>query len=227
MATATRKAPKPAKKPAKPAKPAAKAVKAPAKAKPTNGHTKRGKAERADIVESDPTLFTPLTPGEAADALRTLTEDRRLGNMAKVGRYRVIACEPLVVKPPHWMAGHRLARVVVYDYAADRCVDACVDLDAGIVAHLDITRSQPMLSRDEEAMAIGVAVNDDRVRAKLQLGDEALVAMHYWGRSEQDLAYSRRSAAVMFGRPGSHPTVVAVVDLLDNLVTDVVPASQW
>jgi Cu2+-containing amine oxidase len=227
MATATRKAPKPAKKPAKPAKPAAKSAKPAAKAKPTNGHTRRGKGERSDVVESDPTLFAPLTPGEAADALRTLTEDRRLGNMAKVGRYRTIACEPLVVKPPHWMAGHRLARVVVYDYAADRCVDACVDLDAGIVAHLDITRSQPMLSRDEEAMAIGVAVNDDRVRAKLQLGDEALVAMHYWGRSETELAYARRSAAVMFGRPGSHPTVVAVVDLIDNLVTDVVPASQW
>jgi hypothetical protein len=220
MATAKKTASKaPAKKPAKVAKP--------------NGSPKKtaGKVarpdRRADVAQADPTLFSPLTPGEIADALRTLTEDRRVGNMAKVGRYRVIACEPLVVKPPHWMAGHRLARVVVYDYAADRCVDACVDLDAGIVAHLDITRSQPMLSRDEEAMAIGVALEDDRVRAKLQLGDEALVAMHYWGRSEQDLAYARRSAAVMFGRPGSHPTVVAVVDLLDNLVTDVVPASQW
>jgi len=235
MATATRKASKPAAKapPKKTAKPALKSEK-PAKpqakgqrtTKPTNGHSAR-RGAGADVVAADPTLFAPLTPGEAADALRTLTEDRRLGNMAKVGRYRVIACEPLVVKPPHWMAGHRLARVVVYDYSTDRCVDACVDLDAGVVAHLDITRSQPMLSRDEEAMAIGVAVDDDRVRAKLQLGDEALVAMHYWGRGEHDLAYSRRSAAVLFGRPGSHPTLVAVVDLLDNLVTDVVPASQW
>jgi hypothetical protein len=72
----------------------------------------------------------PLTAGEIADALRTLTEDRRVATMAKVGRYRVIATEPLVVKPPNPLAGHRLARVVVYDYAADRCVDACVDLDA-------------------------------------------------------------------------------------------------
>jgi len=223
MATATRKAPKPSakappKKVVKPAKPAVK-QKERREGKKTNG--------KADVVASDPTLFGPLTPGEAADALRTLTEDRRLGNMAKVGRYRVIACEPLVVKPPHWMAGHRLARVVIYDYAADRCVDACIDLDAGIVAHLDITRSQPMLSRDEEATAIGIAMSDDRVRTKLQLGDEALVAMHYWGRGEQDLAYARRSAAVMFGRPGSPPTVIAVVDLLDNIVTDVVTASFW
>ena len=220
MATATRKASKPAaKKPAKLAKPAAK------KAKPKNGT--KAKNGKSDVVAADPTLFAPLTPGEVADALRTLTEDRRVGNMAKVGRYRVIVAEPLVVKPPHWMAGHRLARVVVYDYAADRCVDACVDLDAGIVAHLEISRSQPMLSREEEAIAIGVAMSDERVRGKLSLGDEAMSAMHYWGRREAELAYARRSAAVLFGRVGSHPTLVAVVDLLDNAVTDIVPAAQW
>jgi hypothetical protein len=206
------------------AKPKAKAsIKPPA----TNGKAKPKAARRADVASADPTLFSPLTPGEVADALRTLTEDRRVGNMAKVGRFRVIAAEPLVVKPPHWMAGHRLARVVVYDYSADRCVDACVDLDAGIVAHLDVSKSQPMLSREEEAIAISVALSDDRVRAQLGLGDEALSAMHYWGRRESDLAYTRRSAAVMFGRHGGHPSLVAVVDLLDNLVTDVVPASQW
>jgi hypothetical protein len=219
-------------------KPPAKAAKPKAKAKPaadlpsagrrSNKAPPRKRADpRADVAQADPTLFSPLTPGEVADALRTLTEDRRLGNMAKVGRYRVVATEPLVVKPPHWMAGHRLARVVVYDYAADRCVDACVDLDAGIVAQLDITKSQPMLSRDEEAVAIGVALADERVRAQLAIGDEAIAAMHYWGRRSSDLAYARRSAAVMFGRQGGHPSVVAVVDLLDNMVTDVVPASQW
>ena len=214
---------------------AAKPAKAPAKpARARNGANGKGRSAterlpepQADVRNADPSLFAPLTPGEQADALRTLTEDRRLGSMAKVGRYRVIACEPLVVKPPHWMAGHRLARVVVYDYSTDRCVDACVDLDAGIVAHLDITKSQPMLSRDEEALAIGVALADERVRNGLQLGDEPLAAMHYWGRRETDLAYARRSAAVLFGRQGSHPSLVAVVDLLDSLVTDVVPASQW
>ena len=220
MATATRKASKPAaKKPSNPVKSAAKKPKAKAQGKRPNG--------KSDFVAADPTLFAPLTPGEVADALRTLTEDRRVGNMAKVGRYRVIVAEPLVVKPPHWMAGHRLARVVVYDYAADRCVDACVDLDAGIVAPLEISRSQPMLSREEEAIAIGVAMSDERVRGKLSLGDEAMSAMHYWGRREAELAYARRSAAVLFGRVGSHPTLVAVVDLLDNAVTDIVPAAQW
>jgi hypothetical protein len=207
------------------------------KAKP-NGHAKpNGKviaakkaprAERqADLIKADPTLFAPLTPGEVADALRTLTEDRRVNGMAKVGRYRVIATEPLVVKPPHWMAGHRLARVVIYDYAADRCVDATVDLDAGVVAHLDVTNSQPMLSREEEAVAITIAITDDRVRARVSLGEEPQVAMHYWAKDPGDLAYGRRSAAVIFGRAGGAPSVVAVVDLLDNVVTNVTPAGQW
>ena len=180
-----------------------------------------------DIAQADPALFDPLTPGEVADALRTLTEDRRLSSMAKVGRYRVICTEPLVVKPPHWMAGHRLARVVVYDYAADRAVEACVDLDAGVVAHLELTRDQPMLSRDEEALAVSIAMVDDRVRGQLALGDVPQSTLHYWGRTTEDLAYARRSAAVVFGRADGHASLVAVVDLLENTVTQVVPAEQW
>ncbi|HEX8110350.1 MAG TPA: hypothetical protein VF516_21610 [Kofleriaceae bacterium] len=181
----------------------------------------------ADIAKADPALFDPLTPGEVADALRTLTEDRRLSSMAKVGRYRVICSEPLVVKPPHWMAGHRLARIVAYDYAADRTVDACVDLDAGVVAHLEITRAQPMLSREEEALAVSIAMVDGRVREKLALGDTAQSALHYWGRGPDDLAFARRSAAVVFGRADGHASVVAIVDLLENMVTQVVPAERW
>jgi Cu2+-containing amine oxidase len=217
-----------AKKPPKAkAKAAPKAAKA-AKSKPSKrSDQKQAIAAAADVIASDPSLFAPLTPGEVADAVRTLTEDRRVAGMAKVGRYRVIATEPLVVKPPHWMAGHRLARVVVYDYAADRCVDASVDLDAGVVAHLDINKAQPMLSREEESFAISVAVTDERVREKLVLGDEPLIAMHYWGKDGSDLAFERRSAAVVFGRPGGHATMIAVVDLLDNAVTAVVPAAQW
>ena len=214
-----------ARKPSKPAKPARPKPKAKAAAKAAPRRVSA--PPPPDVAASDPSLFAPLTPGEAADAVRTLTEDRRVAAMAKVGRYRVVATEPLVVKPPHWMHGHRLARVVVYDYAADRCVDAAVDLDAGVVAHLDITRGQPMLSREEEALATSVASLDDRVREKLALGDEPLVTMHYWGKDASDPAFARRSAAVVFGRHGGHPSVVAVVDLLDNQVTSVVPASQW
>jgi Cu2+-containing amine oxidase len=216
------------------AKKAVKGVK-PAKAKgktapaaPAKKASKSAGGRRSpDVASADPTLFDPLTPGEVADALRTLTEDRRLGSMAKVGRYRVICTEPLVVKPPHWMAGHRLARVVVYDYAADRTVDACIDLDAGVVSHLELTKSQPMLSRDEESLAISIAMTDDRVRGKLLLGDVPQTTMHYWGRNPKDISYARRSAAVIFGRSDGHASVVAVVDLLDNQVTQVVPAEMW
>jgi hypothetical protein len=203
-----------------------------AKAKPKkpngNGHGKApARKTSADVEFADPALFDPLTPGETADALRTLIEDRRVSSMAKVGRYRVICTEPLVVKPPHWMAGHRLARVVAYDYSADRAVDACVDLDAGIVAHLELNKGQPMLSRNEEAIAVSVAMADDRVRGKLELGDTAQSVMHYWGRSPNELAYARRSAAVIFGRAAGHASWIAVVDLIDQQVTQVVPAELW
>jgi len=216
---------------AKPVKAVGKAAIEPAKqpiATPTA--TPRARSTTAadpDVTKADPTLFDPLTPGEIADALRTLTEDRRLGAMAKVGRYRVICTEPLVVKPPHWMAGHRLVRIVAFDYAADRTIDACVDLDAGVVAHLELTRAQPMLSRDEEALAVSIAMVDDRVRAQLALGDVAQSTLHYWGRSSADLAFARRSAAVLFGRADGHASIVVVVDLLENIVTQVVPAEQW
>jgi hypothetical protein len=206
----------------------AKAGAAKAKKPNGNGHGKAPARKRsADVEFADPALFDPLTPGETADALRTLIEDRRVSSMAKVGRYRVICTEPLVVKPPHWMAGHRLARVVAYDYSQDRAVDACVDLDAGIVAHLELNKGQPMLSRDEEAIAISVAMADDRVRGKLELGDTAQSVMHYWGRSPQELAYARRSAAVIFGRAAGHASWIAVVDLIDQQVTQVVPAELW
>jgi hypothetical protein len=203
-------------------KTAAKAVKRPkakAKAKPAR--------RPPDIAKAEPALFDPLTPGEVADALRTLTEDRRLASMAKVGRYRVITTEPLVVKPPHLLSGHRLARVVAYDYSSDRAVDACVDLDAGVVVHLDLDRSQPMLSVAEEALAVSVAMVDERVRAKLAMGDSPQSTLHYWGRTSNDLAYARRSAAVVFGRSDGHASVIAVVDLLDQIVTQVVPAELW
>jgi hypothetical protein len=68
---------------------------------------------------------------------------------------------------------------------------------------------------------------DDRVRAKLDIGDMPQMTMHYWGRSPTDIAFARRSAAVVFGREAGHATLVAVVDLLDNTVTQIVPAELW
>ena len=225
--TKAKSPPRPAPKAARPARAAKATTKAATKASTSAAKAGAAKAAKAELGKVDPKLFDPLTPGEVADALRTLTEDRRLGSMAKVGRYRVICTEPLVVKPPHWMHGHRLARVVIYDYSADRCVDGCVDLDAGVVAHLELTKGQPMLSRDEEALAVSIAMADDGVRERLGLGDVPQVTTHYWGRNASEIAYARRSAAVVFGRADGHPTLVAVVDLLDNQVTNVVPAELW
>lgn len=172
-------------------------------------------------------LFRSLTEGESADALRLLLEDKRLANMAKVGRYRVIAVEPLVFKESHALGDHRVARVVIYDYSSNRCVEANVDLDTCAVVHLTLSLAQPALSVEEELASMSIALADPRVSSLLSLGEEPQCAMHYWSRRDADLAHTRRCAAVLFGQPHSRARVVALVDLLDGLVTEVVPAEQW
>lgn len=202
-----------------------KSVAAPAKASKAKKAAKVKKVKKKQY--SDPALFAPLTEGERADALRTLTADKRLANMAKVGRYRVIAVEPFPTKPPNPLAGRRAVSVVAYDYVSDRCIEALIDLDKGEVATLKQTRSQPMLSLEEEDTAIAVAVSSADVKDRLQLGDIPVAAMHYWSWRDADLANTRRSAAVLFGQHGAKPSLVVVVDLMDNQVAEVVPASHW
>ena len=159
--------------------------------------------------------------------MRLLTEDRRLANMAKVARFRIGLVEPLALKPPDPRAGHRLARVVAYDYAAARAVEALIDLTADTVAHLQISGAQPALGPVEEAAAISVAGFDAEVQEQLGLGDEVQGVMHYWSRRESELAFSQRSAVVMFGQAGARPSLLVVVDLIDGQVTDVVAAEEW
>jgi hypothetical protein len=235
-ASKARTAAKPAKSQRKTgAKRPAVAARAPARsARPGKGGAPRKRAAaaprpgpRAGAQPVDPTLFDPLTEGERADALRILVEDRRLAGMAKVARYRVVSSEPLVVKHSHPRFGRRLARTVVYDYSALRSVDALVDLDEGTVGHLQITAAQPALAREEEAAAVAIALADERVGRELGLNDEPQAALHYWSRRDTDLAFTRRSAAVLFGQPDARPSLVAVVDLSDGQVTDVVVASEW
>lgn len=197
------------------------------KAAPKAGRAGGAKASSARGVTGDAALFAPLTDGERAEALRLLTEDARLAAMANVGRYRVIAVEPLAVKSPADLSGHRLARAVVYDYSSERSVDACIDLDTGKVTHLRMARTQPMLSREEESTAMAIARADEQVKSKLAPGDEPQVAMHYWSHSDTSLAYARRAAAVLFGQPAGKASLIAVVDLLDNLVCEIVPAAEW
>src|SRR5688500_6924969 len=115
---------------AKPARQARAAVRPAPPARPARAATR--------LRAVAPSLCHPLSEGERADALRILTEDRRLAAMAKVARYRVIAVEPLVVKPPHPQFGRRTARVVIYDYASDRSVEAAIDLDGAAIVHLAI-----------------------------------------------------------------------------------------
>jgi len=175
----------------------------------------------------DAALFDALSEGERAQALRTLTEDKRVGEMAKVGRYRLIGAEPLVAKPPHATAGKRAARIVVYDYAANRSVEAIINLEDPSVAELAATGAQPMLAREEEAAAIDIALRDERVSSQLVLGDVPLGAMHYWSTEDKDASYQRRSAAVLLGHEGERPSLVAIVDLVSEQVAEITTAEQW
>lgn len=181
----------------------------------------------ADLAYADPELFLPLTEGERADALRLMTEEKKLSTMAKVGRYRVVAVEPLVLKPPHERAGHRCARVVVYDYASDARVESSVDLSESKVFFASSSKAQPMLAPAEEAEAVRIASASGEVRERLTMGEQALGVMHYWSRTPADLAFRRRSAAVLFGVPGNPASLVAVVDLVDGIVLEVVSADRW
>jgi hypothetical protein len=214
-----------ARKPAAP-KPAKKTARPPAVVLARKPRHVRERAQ-ADVAQADATLFADLTEGERADALRNVLEDERLREVAKVGRYRVVTVEPLVVKPPEPLAGRRLARVIIFDYAGDRCIDAAVDLDNGAVCHLGASNAQPFLSPEEEAAAIGAAMKDERVVKSLAPGEGATAVMHYWSRRKTDIAYKRRSAVVLFGQPGERPSLVVVVDVMDLMVIDVVPAEQW
>jgi hypothetical protein len=221
--------PKPRKRPKPPARKPARGLEPDTRTptKPVLASRAARRAHAPDLRQADPMLFAPLSEGERADAVRCLLEDERLRGLAKVGRYRVISVEPLVVKPPEPLAGRRLARVVVYDYASDRCVDGCVDLERSAVCHVSTSTAQPMLSRDEEADALAIADADARVREQLAPGEVASAAMHYWSLRVMDFAYRRRSAAVLYGAPGARPTLVAVVSLVDREVVAIVPAEQW
>lgn len=198
-----------------------------AKAGPPARIPRRPTASRREALRADPSLFAPLSEGERADALRVLLEDERVREMAKIGRYRVIAVEPHVEKPPAPLSGHRLARVVAYDYAGDRAVDAIVDLDAGVAREVHRSTAQPMLSVEEERLAIEIARRDARVAQHLGPLDVPQATMHYWSRRPAELPYRRRSAAVLFGPAGERPRLVAVVDLMDETVADVAAADRW
>src|SRR5262245_13765778 len=211
--------PKKARKPAapRPAKKAAAAARVPAVVMARKPRHVRERAQ-VDVAQADATLFADLTEGERADALRNVLEDERLREMAKIGRYRVVTVEPLVMKPPEPLSGRRLARVIIFDYAGDRCVDACVDLDNGAVCHVGVTNAQPFLSPEEEAAAIAGASRDERVTRSLAPGDGPVTVLHYWSRKKTDIAVQRRSAAVLFGPAAGRPTQIVVVDVMDSVV---------
>jgi hypothetical protein len=153
------------------------------------------------------------------EALRILLDNDMMRSIKRIGCFRVVASETVVVEPPDPLAGHRLTRIDLLDYARDRTVSAQVDLDLGGVASLSCAPAAPTLAPEEEAEALAVALADRRVSCGISLGDAPQAIMH--------IGHGHRSAAVLFGMPRAQPTLVAVVDLARRQVTRVVPADHW
>ena len=160
------------------------------------------------------------TERDRKEALRILLDDDMMRSIARIGRFRVLAHETVVAEPPDPHAGHRLARIDLVDYASDRSVKACVDLDLGGVASLSCTPAAAVLAPEEEADALAVALADRRVAGGILLGDAPQSIIHVCPRTGE-----HRSAAIAFGTPRAQPTLVAVVDLAMRQVTKIVPGN--
>jgi hypothetical protein len=152
---------------------------------------------------------------DRASALRILMDDGMMRGIARIGCFRVLTNEP--AEPP---TGRRLFAIDLVDYASDRSVHACVDLDRRGVASLACTPAEPRLAPEEEADALAVALADRRVAGGINLGDEPQSIVHVD-------AHPHRAAAILFGAQRSSPSLVAVVDLARRTVTKVVPAERW
>ncbi len=153
---------------------------------------------------------------DRASALRILMDDGMMRSIARIGCFRVLTNEPLPDPP----SGRRLFGIDLVDYASDRCVQACIDLDRGGVASLRCAPAQPWLAPEEEADALAVALADRRVASGIALGDAPQSIVHVDARPH-------RAAAILFGTPHSTPSLVAVVDLARRTVTKIVPADRW
>ena len=155
---------------------------------------------------------------DGARALAILLANDMMRRIARSGRHRVRANRPLVVEPPDPLAGKKLRFLEVVDYASDRMVTACIDLDEGCVALFRCATADTLLGPAEEDDAIGVALADRRVAAGISLGDcpQSIIRVD---------AHPHRSAEITFGTPRRAPSLVAVVDLARMAVTRIIPAA--
>ena len=133
--------------------------------------------------------------GEAIDhdratALRILMDDDMMRGIARICCFRVLA-NALVADSP---SGRRLYGIELVDYASDRNVRACVDLDRRGVASLRCAQAEPRLAPEEEADALTVALADRRVASGITLGDAPQSIVHVD-------AHPHRAAAILFGTP--------------------------
>ena len=223
MASA-KKVVKAAKSPKTQAKSAAGKVQ-PKKPGPPAKAAKRG----ADVVKADPTLFDPLTPGEVADALRTLTEDRRV---SCDGEGRPL---PRARAPSRSWSSRRTGWPGTGSRASSRTTTRH-DRSRRCVRRSRRRRGRAPRAHAGAADAVARRGGDrdlDRDRRQPRAREARASATC---RSRRCTTGAARPATCrsrgarprsIFGRADGHASLVAVVDLLDQPVTQVVPAEQW
>lgn len=168
-----------------------------------------------------------LTEVARADALRILMGDGMMREIARVGRFRVIANEPLAPTAADPRGARRLFGIDIVDYNSDRSVTACVDLDRGDVASLRCGPALPRLAPEEEAEALSVALADRRVAEGIRLGDAPRSILHVGSRTAGEDGPPHRAAVVVFGAPKGPATLIAIVDLARGAVTAILPPEQF
>jgi hypothetical protein len=157
---------------------------------------------------------------EADEALHILLADEMMKSIARGGCYRVRVNDRLGVESPDPLAGRRLRFIDLVDYASDREVTACVDLDRSSLTSLRCRPAEARLAPAEEADALTVALADRRVAAGIALGDQPQSIVRVGGAGAEP---HHRSAAVTFGAARSTPSLVAIVDLARRSVTKILP----
>ena len=157
---------------------------------------------------------------EADEALHILLADEMMRSIARGGCYRVRVNDRLGVESSDPQAGRRVRFIDLVDYASDREVTACVDLDRSTITSLRCRPAEARLAPAEEADALSVALADRRVAAGIALGDRPQSIVRVGGAGTEP---HHRSAAVTFGTPRSAPSLVAIVDLARRAVTKILP----
>jgi Cu2+-containing amine oxidase len=179
----------------------------------------------------DPAPFDPLREEEASRAINLTLSNATLAE-ERSDRTRVIGAS-LYTEKSFRDAEEvpRMSEVWVYDYEANTAIRALVDLDAGDLQSWSSRDVQPPLTAEEIDHAGSLALEDERVRERLEERgldpDEVQGTARLWTGSSEAACPENRCALVGFedGTDWVHEFAV-LVDLVDDSVRDIVHPAE-